>query len=94
MGNNKYDRTIVGKYGTGSCVVDVYCVLDAFPTMNPRLQHLTKKSLCAGLRGHKSEEQDLIDIRDSAESALHAYYAKEDANGNNGNVVLEPSSAS
>ena len=33
---------------------------------NPALQHLIKKALQAGGRGHKSREQDLQDIIDSA----------------------------
>lgn len=46
--------------------VDVYDVLMAWNVTNPALQHLIKKSLQAGDRGHKSREQDLQDIIDSA----------------------------
>lgn len=67
--NNKYDRVIVGKDG-GSCVVDVYRVLEAFEVTNPQLQHLIKKALACGLRGHKDGAQDLIDIKDSINSAI------------------------
>lgn len=46
--------------------VDVYDVLMAWNVTNPALQHLIKKALQAGSRGHKSREQDLQDIIDSA----------------------------
>lgn len=45
---------------------DVYDVLMAWNVTNPALQHLIKKALQAGGRGHKSREQDLQDIIDSA----------------------------
>lgn len=46
--------------------VDVYDVLNAWAVTNPALQHLLKKALQPGDRGHKSREQDLQDIIDSA----------------------------
>lgn len=46
--------------------VDVYDVLNAWAVTNPALQHLLKKALQPGGRGHKSREQDLQDIIDSA----------------------------
>ena len=46
--------------------IDVYDVLMAWSVTNPALQHLIKKALQAGERGHKSREQDLQDIIDSA----------------------------
>lgn len=46
--------------------IDVYDVLMAWNVTNPALQHLIKKALQAGGRGHKSREQDLQDIIDSA----------------------------
>lgn len=46
--------------------VDVYDVLMAWGVSNPALQHLIKKALQPGNRGHKSREQDLQDIIDSA----------------------------
>lgn len=46
--------------------VDVYDVLMAWNVSNPALQHLIKKALQPGERGHKSREQDLQDIIDSA----------------------------
>ena len=73
QGNNKYDRTIYGKHGSGSCVVDVYRVLGAFDVYNPQLQHLIKKALATGQRGHKDTRQDLVDILHSAQSALDMY---------------------
>lgn len=58
---NKYQREIAP-----GVWVDVYDVLLAFDVRNPALQHLIKKALCAGLRGHKTTETDLQDIIDSA----------------------------
>lgn len=57
---NKYNRQLKG------VTVDVYDVLKAFEVTCPALQHLIKKALCAGLRGHKDATQDLQDIIDSA----------------------------
>ena len=59
--DNKYRHEI--KPGV---FVDVYDVLMAWNVTNPALQHLIKKALQAGDRGHKSREQDLQDIIDSA----------------------------
>lgn len=61
---SKYNRNIKG------VTVDVYDVLQAFNVTNPALQHLIKKALCAGLRGHKDRMQDLIETRDSAIRAI------------------------
>ena len=66
---NKYLRTITNKNGE-SIIVDVYDVLEAFQVTCPALQHLSKKALCAGLRGHKSAAEDLVDIWNSAERAI------------------------
>lgn len=65
---NKYNRQCKG------VTIDVYDVLKAFEVTDPALQHLIKKVLCAGLRGHKNKEQDLIDILDSANRALELYH--------------------
>ena len=46
--------------------VDVYDVLQAWRVDNPALQHLIKKALQAGQRGHKSRDEDLKDVVDSA----------------------------
>lgn len=69
---NKYLRTIYGvdKEGNaGSLQVDVYDILDAYPTKNPALDHLIKKALCPGQRGHKDLLTDLDDIIKSAKRA-------------------------
>ena len=69
---NKYARTITNKHGE-SIDVDVYDVLESFDVRCPALQHLIKKALCAGLRGHKTQEQDLQDIIDSAVRAKELF---------------------
>ena len=61
---NKYEREI--KPGVW---VDVYDVLAAWAVDNPALQHLIKKALQPGERGHKTREQDLADIVASARRA-------------------------
>jgi len=61
---SKYDRKYKG------VTLDVYDVLLAFDVKNPALQHLVKKALCVGIRGHKTKEQDLKDILDSAKRAI------------------------
>lgn len=71
MANSGYDREIIGKYDKARTVVDVYDVLKAFNVTDPALAHLAKKALCAGIRGHKNLDTDLIDIIDAA------YRAKE-----------------
>ncbi len=57
MKNPKYNKEI--KPGT---IVDVYDVLKAWDVRNPALQHMIKKALQAGNRGHKSVAQDMEDI--------------------------------
>lgn len=63
-GSSKYIRSCKG------VTIDVYDVLQAFEVTNPALQHLIKKALCAGLRGHKDREQDLNEILESAKRAI------------------------
>lgn len=46
--------------------IDVYDVLQAWEVQNPALQHLIKKALQPGARGHKTREQDLADIVSAA----------------------------
>jgi len=46
--------------------VDVYDVLKAWKVENPALQHLIKKALQPGERGHKTLDQDMKDIVASA----------------------------
>lgn len=67
---NKYMREIAPDVW-----VDVYDVLYAFAVTDPCLQHLIKKALATGVRGHKSTREDLIDIRDSAIRAVEHYDA-------------------
>ena len=50
--------------------MDVYDVLEAFKVTCPALQHLIKKALCAGLRGHKDIIQDLRDIEAYSKQAI------------------------
>ena len=57
---SKYTKTIRG------VSIDVYDVLQAWGVSNPALQHLIKKALQCGQRGHKDNAQDLQDIIDSA----------------------------
>ena len=71
---NKYHRDLKG------VTVDVYDVLKAFEVTDPALQHLIKKALCAGLRGHKNKEQDLQDILDSAMRAVELNKRNEKEN--------------
>lgn len=66
---SKYNRVIIGMDGTRT-TVDVYRVLDAFAVTDPCLQHLIKKALCVGVRGHKDVSTDLNDILLSAEKAV------------------------
>lgn len=61
---SKYDRQCKG------VTIDVYDVLLAFNVTDPALQHLIKKALCCGLRGHKDRTQDLADILASAKKAV------------------------
>ena len=66
---SKYNRLINGLDGE-PITVDVYDVLKAFEVKCPALQHLIKKALCTGLRGHKDVSTDLEDIRESAIRAI------------------------
>lgn len=72
---NKYDRTIIGKYGSGKCTVDVYRVLNAFQSGAPEIDHAVKKLLAPGLRGAKNELQDLQEAVQSIEARIS--YLKE-----------------
>lgn len=65
---NKYLREI-----KPDVFVDVYDVLSAFEVNDPCLSHLAKKALCAGLRGHKSRLEDLLDIKSSVERAIERH---------------------
>jgi nucleoside-specific outer membrane channel protein Tsx len=61
---NKY------KVNCKGVMIDVYDVLSAYQVQNPALQHLAKKVLKCGDRGHKNREIDLRDILASAKRAL------------------------
>ena len=60
----KEETKPANKYSTP--IGDAYDVLKAFEVTNPALQHLIKKALKVGNRGHKDIETDLQDIIDSA----------------------------
>lgn len=62
--NDKYNRPCKG------VTIDVYDVLNAFNVTNPALQHLIKKALAVGQRGHKDKTEDLNDILASAKRAI------------------------
>lgn len=69
INGKQYEAKLANKYLheiKPGVFVDVYDVLMAWNVTNPALQHLIKKALQAGDRGHKSREQDLQDIIDSA----------------------------
>ena len=50
--------------------IDVYTVLKLFDVTDPCLQHIVKKALCAGKRGHKGMMEDLQNIVDTAIRAV------------------------
>ena len=75
---NKYNREVIGFDGTKT-TIDVYRVLDAFNVADPALQHLIKKALCVGIRGHKDSITDYTDILKSAEKALELHKQKQEA---------------
>jgi hypothetical protein len=64
----KYVKTIYGLCGT-PVEVDVYRVLDAYPTDDAALDHAIKKALNAGNRGHKDKITDYKNIEESARKA-------------------------
>lgn len=61
---DKYNRPCKG------VTIDVYDVLVAFNVTNPALQHLIKKALAVGQRGHKDKNEDLNEILASAKRAI------------------------
>lgn len=95
--NKKYRRKLIGWVpGTDKPLAvetDVYRVLDAFKVSDPCLQHLVKKALAAGDRGHKDLAQDYQDIVHSANSALDLLNGKnatlEEANQASARQLLE-----
>ena len=78
MSNKKYQREI--KPGV---FVDVYDLLRAWRVEDPALQHLIKKALAVGQRGHKDAAEDYKDICDSAERALEMFKEWQPVEGNN-----------
>lgn len=66
----RYDKYIVEVLGVD---LDVYDVLHAYGVTNPALQHLIKKALMCGNRGHKTMEEDLQDIIQSSHRAWQLY---------------------
>ena len=78
--NTKYRRPVLGWVpGTNDPLtvdVDVYRVIDGFNVTDPCLQHLIKKAMAPGDRGHKDLLQDYQDIVHSANSALDLIRAK------------------
>lgn len=62
--DSKYNRPCKG------ITIDVYDVLKAFNVTCPALQHLIKKALAVGQRGHKNASEDLKDILASAKRAI------------------------
>lgn len=62
--DSKYNRPCKG------ITIDVYDVLKAFNVTCPALQHLIKKALAVGQRGHKDASEDLKDILSSAKRAI------------------------
>lgn len=60
--------------------MDVYRVLERFNVTCPVLQHVSKKALCAGNRGHKDLRKDIQDMIDSLNRKLEMM--EEDANDN------------
>ncbi len=77
----KYDRKIFSKYEDAEITIDVYRVLDAFQVTCPATAHAIKKLLCAGIRGHKDNEQDLDEAAQSIEEARQMLKQKRRAAG-------------
>lgn len=65
---NKYMREI-----KPDVWVDVYDVIRAFTVTDGALQHLLKKALAVGQRGHKDTSEDYKDILASAKRALEIF---------------------
>lgn len=61
--------------------IDVYRIIEIFGVTCPVAQHVLKKALCAGQRGHKDLVTDWANIRDSASRKLEMM--AEDAKAKN-----------
>lgn len=75
----KYEATIIGLCGT-VVKIDIYRVLDAYPQVDPHIEHLIKKALKPGERGHKDKRTDYLNIIESAQKALKLLDQKERLN--------------
>lgn len=64
-----YDRLVVQRETGESLYLDIYEILDAFRTENAALDHVVKKALVPGQRGHKDRMTDLREIEWSAKLA-------------------------
>ena len=61
--------------------LDVYRLLDLFGVTCPVAQHVVKKALAAGQRGHKDTRRDWQDIADSAARRLQMFAEDDQAFG-------------
>ena len=50
--------------------IDVYRIIDIFEITDPVAQHILKKCIATGKRGHKDVERDWQDIVDSAQRKI------------------------
>ena len=57
--------------------VDAYDIIDACAVTCPALQHIAKKALFTGKRGHKSTQEDLENIIDTAIRALGLHHERQ-----------------
>ncbi len=62
---SSYARKLLGQGRDIVLYIDVYEVLLTFGVTCPAVQHAVKKLLCAGQRGHKTVEQDLLEAREA-----------------------------
>jgi hypothetical protein len=86
----KYDRKIFSKYEDAEITIDVYRVLDAFQVTCPATAHAVKKLLCAGIRGHKDNEQDLAEAAESIEEARAMLKQKRRQGGTRPEPQVQP----
>ena len=57
--------------------IDVYRLIRLFNVTDPCAQHILKKCLVQGDRGHKDSKRDMQDIRDTANRWLEMYEEDE-----------------
>lgn len=50
--------------------IDVYRIIEIFEITDPAAQHILKKCIATGKRGHKDERRDWEDIVDSAQRKI------------------------